>query len=406
MRRPSAAGGRITSVSGIALLALACVQPGTPNPLTLRSPPTEGAAPQRAQKQAESKPAGGPTVACARAVRAGPRRETELPTTPGNLFVRSLEAKLGVTRATGDRLAEALVLETQGRIRSDIDLRIASLALTRAASAQSPSPTTAALLAQRQLALHRFPAAQETLAAARHSLSGGGAAPITTTEALALDAVEAELDWQMGRRERAAAAFRRLAREQQTLAAWVRLGRLSSDLGQPEEAICAYQMAEDALADTNPLPLAWLYVEWGHHHLVRGELETAEALFSAALARLPQYVPAMEHLAETLFLRGEAHRSLALYRQVLAASPDPEFRGAAAQVYDALGEAEAASAARTEASAGFERLLRVAPEAAYGHAAAFFLDAGDRERGLALLRADYALRPNPDTRRALVEATL
>lgn len=69
-------------------------------------------------------------------------------------------------------------------------------------------------------------------------------------------------------------------------------------LGDLPGASFWHRSAQDFYRDVSPFHLAWLYTQQGIAILRHGDFKSAQPFFAAALARLPSYYLAAEHLAE------------------------------------------------------------------------------------------------------------
>ncbi|MFN8484415.1 MAG: tetratricopeptide repeat protein [Anaerolineae bacterium] len=88
---------------------------------------------------------------------------------------------------------------------------------------------------------------------------------------------------------------------------------------------------------------AWATVQLGLLYFNQGELDKADALFGAALARYPGYIPARVGQARVLAARGQYDDAIAVLRQAVDAMPMPEVVILLGDVYAAAGhDAEAA----------------------------------------------------------------
>ncbi|MBK8068380.1 MAG: hypothetical protein IPK27_12345 [Rhodanobacteraceae bacterium] len=162
--------------------------------------------------------------------------------------------------------------------------------------------------------------------------------------------------------------------------------------GDPAGAAQWYRAAQDLYTDVDPLPLAWLYTQQGIALLRHGQCARARVFFSAALARLPRYYLAAEHLAECEAELGELEAARSRYLAVIEQTGNPEFLAALAAVEVRRGDARAAGAAREAAHAGYRQLLARWPAAYAQHAAEFYLDDGQVDRAHALALRNLELR--------------
>ena len=153
-----------------------------------------------------------------------------------------------------------------------------------------------------------------------------------------------------------------------------------------------YARAQDAYADSSPVPLAWLYVQQGAMLLEAGDPARARPFFQAAYDRLPGYTLATEHLAETEALLGRTERARALYREAIEASGDPAFIDALARIEREAGHIDMARQLDAQARDGWETRLARYPQAYSMHAVDYFLDRAEPQRALALATDNAKLR--------------
>lgn len=377
---------------GAALLALGCnstanASDGAPRPTPTAVAPSASAA---------AKPS--PSAPLDR-----PRTQAELPTTSESIFLGNLEGTVSAARKAWDKngspsSAILLVgpLAQTGELRADLD-RIAE-AVEIAGEALKKAPKDVRLLLARADAnatLHRFDAALADAKLA-HELEASD-----HTEALLAD-----LAWQRGDYEAAIPAIRKAA-QKPSFGSLVRLAQLELDLGNVKAAEQAFARAETRIKDVSPVPVAWLSVQRGLLYLHTGRFEQAERFYLEAVARLPSYPMALEHLAEIEALLGKREQAVKRYRDVIAKTENPEFMAALAGVLDDLGKKAEADELRKRAGKRYHELLKRHPEAMYWHAADFFLeDGGEPKRALELLKKNAKLRPGADSFVALAGAEL
>jgi tetratricopeptide (TPR) repeat protein len=82
-----------------------------------------------------------------------------------------------------------------------------------------------------------------------------------------------------------------------------------AQVGRFDEALALVPKAAAAVRDNPPQLIAWLLFQWGRCYELKGELATARDFFAASLARVPGYVEARAHLAQTMTAAARA-RSL------------------------------------------------------------------------------------------------
>lgn len=341
----------------------------------------------------------------AKPLRGKPRSAASLPSTDADVYLTNLDGEIseltrlmGVNGKTSATLLMASgAVHTRGRYRGDLDEIQRGIALTTECVELAPAePNCLLARAEQEQSLHRFPAARADAERAR----GLGGDPTRIADLVA------ELDWNEGRYDGPMAHFREARQQRPSTGTWLREAQLEHDLGGDEAAERAFERAEDRVADTAPFPIAHLNLQRGMHEADRGRLEEACVFFREAIARMPTYVAALEHLAETLRALGRDAEAMTLYEQVTRLSTDPEFAFALATLYDAHDRKAEAAALHEKARAGYEALLQKYPEAMYWHAAEYFAAKGDAKRAHELLQKNLVLRPNSGSYVALAKVLL
>jgi tetratricopeptide (TPR) repeat protein len=333
-----------------------------------------------------------------------PRPPKALATTNAEIYLGNLDGQIAeltrITRAAPSATnAQRLsgLHHVRGRYRGDLDEIALGIDGAIACLELEPDNATCRLMhAEEEQSLHRFAQARAELDRAKKL--GADAARVTD--------LEADLDWNDGRYEPAIEAIRRARRERPTSATWLREAQLDHDLGLEEDAERAFEKAEDLVVDTSPLPLAHLDVQRGIALAQLGLEEDACVFFRAAVARMPDYVAANEHLAEALHALGRNDEATAIYEKVVRLSDDPEFAHALAALYDAAGKKDEARVLEQKARARYEELLATYPEAMYWHASEFYEAIGEAPRARELLEKNLKLRPNSASYVALARAQL
>jgi tetratricopeptide (TPR) repeat protein len=176
----------------------------------------------------------------------------------------------------------------------------------------------------------------------------------------------------------------------------VPLGALLVDLGEFDEAECAYLQALREYPDVSPFALAWvcfqLGVLWGES-VPAPQADRAAQWYRTAIDYLPCYVKARVHLAEICLDHGETEDARALLTPVLE-SCDPEVSWRLADVVNAAGDSAEAALQLRAARSGFEALLAKHPLAFADHGAEFYAGSGgDPLRAFELARLNLANRP-------------
>lgn len=320
-----------------------------------------------------------------------------LPTTAGDIYMGNLEARIAVLErlarrgAPADAAMLAGLLYHRHRIRGGLeDAERAFVLVDRALSGADPEAAHYLLRATMRSGFHRFEgAAQDLDAAEAAGMPAAQLAPMRRDLLVSLGRYGA-LPSQAGVGD----DFHALAFEAYLLG-------LRGDAAGSE---ALYRRAQDAYADSSPVGLAWLYVQQGAALLEAGDPARARPFFEAARQRLPAYTLATEHLAETEALLGNDDRAGDLYREAIAASDDPAFIDALAQLEARRGRAQEATALASRARAGWEARLQRHPHAFVSHAVDYYLDQGEAARAGALARDNAAMRRDIDSLLALAAA--
>ena len=200
-----------------------------------------------------------------------------------------------------------------------------SQAALEQALAGSPDDVEALVgLAALEASRHRF---RESLVIARRAQR---LAPETAvTSAAAGDALV-----ELGRYRDAFRAFDRLAELKPGLVAYSRISYARELLGRTGPAIEAMRLAVDAAGDQGE-PAAWAHTQLGKLYFSRGRIGKAAAEYRRALAALPDYVHALDALAQVEAARGRLTMAIELERRAVERAPLPQFVGALGDLYRA-----------------------------------------------------------------------
>jgi tetratricopeptide (TPR) repeat protein len=248
----------------------------------------------------------------------------------------------------------------------------------------APEDGTALLARARTRAtLHRFAEAVADLGAAARS--GADAAALDAERAVVLQALGCYAD--------AMALIRKAAEQQSDFTTLGALAVLQAERGEVTEAERLFDEARRHYRGTSPFPLAQLDFRRGVMWHREGDLDAARSHYEAARRRVPDYAPALGHMAEVELLRGDPPAAVALLRPLMQTSDDPEYAAHLAAALHAGGRVHEAKQWRERAVAGYGELVLRHPEAYADHAADFWLTVGaDVERGLQLALQNLAFR--------------
>ena len=316
------------------------------------------------------------------------------PTTDGKRFLANLQGRLAglpAEETPHTRAVRAGVLYQQYQILGALKDLDAAYALARELSAD-PQTQDDVLLLDATIAayMHEFERALSLLKRLANPLLGNS----LHAEITAARSQPPLLD-----------APRQLT-EGQEYAQLIELGHACVDRGDLACASGRFHEAQFAYHDVAPLPLAWLHTQQGIALLRFGHPEQAIRFFRSALARLPGYYLALEHLAECLALTGQYAEGRAAYQQVIAQTDNPEFFAGLADLESRAGNRAAAEQLREKAKAGYELRLAKYPAAYAQHAVGFFLEIGELERALALAKDNLTLRQDASAYLLLAEVQL
>jgi hypothetical protein len=158
--------------------------------------------------------------------------------------------------------------------------------------------------------------------------------------------------------------------------------------------------AAAALHDNSALLYGWLLFQWGRIYELSGNLGAARQFYAASCTRLPGYVEATAHLAQTALGTGDRETATHVIKDALATSPP--HHPALVELGAQLGLVTA-----PEARAAWDRYVAALPLAFADHAARFYLGVGaDPHRALELAQQNLANRDVPEARALVVEAAL
>lgn len=165
---------------------------------------------------------------------------------------------------------------------------------------------------------------------------------------------------------------------------------LKGDLAGAERQ---YWAAQTQYNDVSPVPLAWLHTQMGIAKLRFGQFAEAKPFFEAAVARLPGYYLAEEHLAECEAQLGMLDAARERYRRVIEQTDgNPEFTAALAGVERDAGNNELADRLTRQAKDGYRDLLEKHLAGYAQHASEFYIETGEPQEALRLATLNAELR--------------
>lgn len=238
--------------------------------------------------------------------------------------------------------------------------------------------------ASMRMTLHRFSLAQNDIAQAE----------LLGMQDQQLNGLKGDLEWNLGHYDSAIKRIRDEAAVTPTLQSLTRLAVLEGKLGNDKASQAAFENAEKLDSLLTPIHTAWLKVQRGIQALTVEDYALAEQYFVAALTGMPNYILALEHLAEAVASQGRFEEAIQLYLAVLENSDNPEFKAALASVYKSNNQPNKARQLMNTAALELEVLIKEYPEAMYQHAAGFYISYGDVQTAIELLKMNASLRPN------------
>jgi tetratricopeptide (TPR) repeat protein len=141
---------------------------------------------------------------------------------------------------------------------------------------------------------------------------------------------------ELGRYERAFAAFDRMAALKPGTVTYARISYARELLGETEAALEAMMMAVSS-AGRSGEPAAWANAQLGNLYLNSGRLRAASESHRRALSLFPGYAPALAGLGRTQWWRGRLPSAARLFNLALERAPVPDFAVALGDVYAQMG---------------------------------------------------------------------
>jgi tetratricopeptide (TPR) repeat protein len=308
--------------------------------------------------------------------------------------IRKLQGEL---RAQPDDAAALtlLGLEYEQRARETGDPSYYSKAdgvLNDALGLAPRSPLTESGLGSLALSRHLF---RDGLQWGRRAIADGEAAHVPNAIQSRSYGVVGDALVELGRYDEAFAAFDRMTQLEPGLAAYTRVSYARELLGHPGAAIAPMAAAVNA-AGTEPEPEAWARVQLGKLYWGMGRIDQAERQYRLALDAFPQYVYALDALAQVRAARGRLPAAIRLERRAVARIPLPQFVSTLGDLYRTAGNRTAAAREYALMDA-IRRLLAANGVSTDLEMALFRVDHGIQlQPSLALARSAQRERPSID----------
>src|SRR5262249_288503 len=147
---------------------------------------------------------------------------------------------------------------------------------------------------------------------------------------------------ELGRYGKAFAAFDRMTQLDPGLSAYTRVSYARELLGHPRAALVPMRAAVNA-AGGEPEPQAWSRVQLGKVDWTMGRIGRADRQYRLALAAFPDYVYALDALAQVRAARGHIAAAIRLERRAVARIPLPQFVSTLGDLYRISGNRNAAA---------------------------------------------------------------
>jgi tetratricopeptide (TPR) repeat protein len=291
---------------------------------------------------------------------------------------------------TSDQAARYVTLVlARASYRSRVEDYLTAEKFTAAWVARAPEDQEAWTARSRALlAIHEFDAARDAIEHVKK----------LATDPSQWHELAVGLDEATGHRDRSAAARLEDVKAYATTTSETLYAASLALQGKFDLAIAEIPKAAAVIADNSPFTFAWLYFQWGRLYEQKGDYASARAFYQEAHARLPGYVEANAHLAQTMMLTGDMAGAKQVVTAALAGDRNPALLDLAAQ----LG-LEPVDSARTE----WERYVAALPKAFSDHAARFYVATGkDPKRAEELAKANLANRDVPEARELVVQTAL
>jgi tetratricopeptide (TPR) repeat protein len=205
---------------------------------------------------------------------------------------------------------------------------------------------------------------------------------------------------EMGRYDRAAAAYQRMLNLRPDQSSLNRASWYEFVSGRPAQAIALMKQAIESGA-RSPENTAWCLVDLGNLYFKTGDIDQAAQSFSQAAQTFPGYHAAQAGLGRVRGARGDYAGAIAAYLKAQNSVPMPEYAAALEQLYTLLHQPEEARKQR-DLIDFVDRMSRLASEKTNRNLALIYADENrNLDRALDLVQEELKVRNDIFTHDAL-----
>jgi tetratricopeptide (TPR) repeat protein len=205
---------------------------------------------------------------------------------------------------------------------------------------------------------------------------------------------------EMGRYDRAAAAYQRMLVLRPDQSSLNRASWYEFVTGQPQQAIALMQQAIESGARA-PENTAWCLVDLGNIFFKTGDIDQAASSYAEAARTFPGYHAAHAGLGRVAAARGSYAEAIVAYRKAQSSVPMPEYAAALEQLYLLSQQPEEARKQR-DLIDFVDRMGRLASEKTNRNLALIYADQGrNLDRALELVQEELKVRNDIYTHDAL-----
>jgi tetratricopeptide (TPR) repeat protein len=145
---------------------------------------------------------------------------------------------------------------------------------------------------------------------------------------------------ELGRYREAEATYKKLNQKSPSAPVYTRLARLAWLHGQPTEALNWMQQAviDSEEMDVSAENLAWYHFQFGELYFNTGQLEKADAQYTAALKAFDNYYLALAGRGKVRAAKGDYEEAITFYEKAVSIIPQPDLLGALGDLYTLTGD--------------------------------------------------------------------